>query len=188
MKTNFALTGALALLLAGFGVAAARQGNQQRPSPPADASCAFADGAMIKVHYSSPRMRGRDVWANPGPAPAGEVWRAGANEATTFVPSKDVHIGGATGGLDVPAGSYTLFAIPYPDKPWTLIINKKTGEWGIPYPGQEFELGRVQMELNKLSSPLEDYTIAFTKDAGDTYLLHLQWANADAYVKIAEKK
>ena len=62
-------------------------------------------------------------------------WRAGANEATTFVTTADLTVGGKT----VPAGSYTLFAIPNADKPWTLIISKKTGEWGIPYPGEQFD-------------------------------------------------
>jgi hypothetical protein len=176
--------GAALLLVAGIYVTARAQGKQSRPSPPAKADCTFADGGTIAVDYSSPRMKGRDVWANPGPAPAGEIWRAGANEATTFVPSKDVHIG----GMDVPAGSYTMFAIPYPDKPWTLIISKKTGEWGIPYPGEKEELGRVHMALNQLPEPMENFTIAFTKAGDDAYLMHIEWAKADAYVKIMEKK
>jgi hypothetical protein len=183
------IAGAAALVLAaGVVVSIRAQGKEARPSPPAKADCAFADGGTVTVDYSSPRMKGRDVWANPGPAPAGEVWRAGANEATTFVPTKSVHIGGMNGGLDVPAGSYTLFAIPYRDKPWTLIVSKKTGEWGIPYPGEQYELGRVQMEFHQLSSPMEDFTIAFTKDGADAYQLHIQWAQADASVKITEKK
>jgi hypothetical protein len=180
--------GAALLLAAGIYVGARAQGKQSRPSPPAKADCTFADGGTITVDYSSPRMKGRDVWANPGPAPAGEIWRAGANEATTFVPSKDVHIGGMSGGLDVPAGSYTLFAIPYADKPWTLIVSKKTGEWGIPYPGEQYELGRVQMEFHQASAPMEDFTISFVKDGGDSYEMHIQWAQADASVKIMEKK
>jgi len=55
--------------------------------------------------------------------PFGQVWRAGANEATTFVTSSGLLVGGKT----VPAGSYTIFTIPAGDN-WTLIINKKTGE------------------------------------------------------------
>src|SRR5260370_29077992 len=53
-----------------------------RPSPPATASCALADGKTITVDYSSPRAKGRKIFG--GLVPYGEVWRAGANEATTF--------------------------------------------------------------------------------------------------------
>ena len=60
-----------------------------------------------------------------GLVPFGEVWRAGANEATTFVTTTDVMVG----GTHVPAGNYTLFTIPNKDK-WTLIISKKNGRVG----------------------------------------------------------
>ena len=59
------------------------QNDGQLPSPPAHAGCTFADGKTIKVDYSSPRMRGRKIFG--GLVPYGEAWRAGANEATTFV-------------------------------------------------------------------------------------------------------
>jgi len=49
------------------------------------------------------------------------------------------------GGKPVPAGSYTLFALPTADA-WTLIISKQTGEWGIPYPGESYDFGRVPMK------------------------------------------
>ena len=60
-----------------------QQDKKQRPSPPANAMCKFADGKTITVDYSSPRMRGRKIFGDL--VPYGEVWRAGANEATTFV-------------------------------------------------------------------------------------------------------
>jgi len=92
-----------------------------RPSPAAKATCALADGKTITVDYSSPRAKGRKIFG--GLVPYGEVWRAGANEATTFVTTADLMVG----GTHVPAGSYTIFTIPDKDK-WTLIISKKTGE------------------------------------------------------------
>ena len=78
-------------------------------SPPAKADCKFSDGKTIHVDYSSPRMRGRKIFG--GLVPYGEPWRAGANEATTFVIDADMNVGGKT----VPAGSYTLFALPTAD-------------------------------------------------------------------------
>ena len=119
-------------------VVRARQDKSKRPSLPATAKCELAAGKSVTIDYSSPRMKGRKIYGDL--VPFGQVWRAGANEATTFVTSGDVFVGGKT----VPAGSYTIFAIPTPDK-WTLIINKKTGEWGIPYKYESDELARVDM-------------------------------------------
>src|SRR5437764_10739693 len=108
--------------------ALAQEEKASGPSPAAQAQCQFADGKTITVDYSSPRAKGRKIYG--GLVPYGKVWRAGANEATTFVTDTDVNVGGKT----VPAGSYTMFAIPAEDK-WTLVISKKTGEWGTAYPG-----------------------------------------------------
>lgn len=152
----------------------------QVASPPAKADCHFADGKTIHVDYSSPRMRGRKIFGDL--VAYGEVWRVGANEATTFVPDTDVNVGGKV----VPKGNYTLFAIPKTNA-WTLIISNETGEWGIPYPGEESDLARVPMEASKLSSPLEDFTISFDHD-GSACTMHLDWETTRASVRISEKK
>lgn len=160
--------------------AAAQQDKSQRPSPPASADCKFGDGKSIKSDYSSPRMKGRKIYG--GLVPYGEVWRAGANEATTFVTDTNLTIG----GKDVPAGSYTIFAIPNQDK-WTLIVNKKTGEWGVPYKYESDELLRTDMKVSKLDSPAENFTIAF-HGHGDTCMMHLNWENTGATAEFKEKK
>jgi hypothetical protein len=152
----------------------------QRPSPPAKATCRFSDGKTITVDYSSPRMRGRKIFGDL--VPYGEVWRAGANEATTFVSDADVIVG----GKNVPAGSYTLFTLPTPDK-WTLIISKKTGEWGIPYPGEEFDLTRMDMKVSTLPSPLENFTISFDQ-SGASCTMKLDWETTRASIEITKKK
>ena len=111
----------------------------KRPSPPAQAQCKFSDGKTIKTDYSSPRVKGRKIFG--ALVPYGQVWRTGANEATTLVTDTNVKIG----DKDVPAGSYTIFTVPNADK-WTLIISKKTGEWGIPYPGEGDDFGAGRYE------------------------------------------
>src|SRR5437660_12580512 len=103
-----------------------KQAAKPRPSPPASAPCKFSDGKSIKVDYSSPRVKGRKIFGEL--VPYGQVWRTGANEATTFVATTGI----SADGRDVPAGNYTIFTVPEQNK-WTLIVNKKTGEWGIPY-------------------------------------------------------
>ncbi len=78
---------------------------QRRPSPAASATCDLGGGKTIKTNYSSPRMKGRNIYGDL--VPFGQVWRAGANEATTLVTSSDLVVDGKT----VPAGSYTIFTI-----------------------------------------------------------------------------
>src|SRR5580658_5129315 len=181
MRRLFVGCGAILLAL---GVMAAAGRSQQdkgkRPSPAAHAECQFADGKTIIVDYSSPRAKGRKIFG--GLVPYGEVWRAGANEATTFVINKDMTVGGKT----VPAGSYTLFTIPDKDK-WTLIVSKKTGEWGVPYPGEKDDLLRVDMKTSQLPSPLENFTIPFDK-TGNTCTLNMDWETTRASVEILEKR
>jgi len=170
------LLGLVVLTTAGL----AQMDKSKRPSPPAKAECKLASGKTITVDYSSPRMKGRKIYG--GLVPYGQVWRTGANEATTFVTGADLIVGGKA----VPAGSYTLFAIPNEDK-WTLIVSKKTGEWGIPYPGEGNDLVRVDMKVEKLPAPLENFTISFAQTGGNC-TLHLDWETTRASVEISQKK
>ena len=152
----------------------------QNPLSPAEsATCDLGGGKTVKTDYSSPRMKGRKIYGDL--VPMGQVWRTGANQATTFVASSDVAVGGKT----VPAGSYTLFTVPNTDK-WTLIINKKTGEWGIPYEYESDELARVDMKLSTLPSPVENFTIAYDKTATGCTLRE-EWDTTRATLEITPK-
>ena len=161
-------------------LASAQQDKSKRPSPPAQAQCTLPGGKTITVDYSSPRLKGRKVGGEV--APFGEIWRTGANEATTFVTSANLSVG----GTEVPAGSYTLFTIPEQDK-WTLIISKVTGEWGIPYKDEykSQDLARVPMQVSKTSAPVENFTISFDQSGGCT--LQLSWGNTMASAKFTAK-
>jgi hypothetical protein len=178
MKKQFAFlaVGCLAVgLMAALG--SAQKDKAARPSPAEKASCTLADGKTVTVDYSSPRAKGRKVYG--GLVPYGDVWRAGANEATTFVVTADLMVGGS----HVPAGSYTIFTIPNKDK-WTLIISKKTGEWGIPYPGADSDFARVDMKVSGLPAAVENFTIAFDKSAGGC-TLRMDWETTRASVDIS---
>lgn len=152
----------------------------QVASPPAHAACKFSDGKTITVNYSSPRMHGRKIFGDL--VPFGEVWRAGADDATSFTSNADLIVG----GKNVPAGRYTLFTLPTPTK-WTLIVSKQIGEWGIPYPGAQYDFARMEMKVSKLPAPLENFTIAFDP-AGTTCTMKLDWETTRASIDIAEKK
>jgi hypothetical protein len=178
MKKRIAI---VALLLSTLTLlAGAQQDPSKRPSPPAQAQCKFTDGKTVKTDYSSPRMKGRKIFG--GLVPYGQVWRTGANDATTFVTDTNVNVG----GKDLPAGSYTIFTIPNADA-WTLVISKKTGEWGIPYPGEGEDFVRVNMRVSQLPAPVENFTIGFDQTGG-TCVMHLDWETTRAAVDISQKK
>jgi hypothetical protein len=147
-----------------------------KPSPPASASCDLGGGKNVKTDYSSPRMKGRKIYG--GLVPYDQVWRTGANEATTFVTNTDLMVS----DTHVPAGSYTIFTVPGRDS-WKLIINKKTGEWGIPYKYESDELARIDMKVSKLPSPVEDFTISYAK-TGDGCTMQIDWETTRASVEI----
>lgn len=173
----------LAVVCVGLVVCtAARQAQQDkstRPSPPAKATLDLGDGKSITIDYSSPRLKGRKLGQEL--APYGQVWRTGANEATTFVSTTDITVG----GTPVPAGSYTLFSIPNKEK-WILIVSKTTGEWGTNYSGPSNDLARVDMKVSALPSSVENFTISFDK-TGTGGTLNLDWDTTRASVAIVKK-
>jgi len=155
----------------------------KRPSPPASAACKFSDGKTIKIDYSSPRAKGRKIFGDASEkalVPYGQIWRTGANDATTFVTDTNLNVGGKA----VPAGSYTIFTVPKADA-WSLVISKKTGEWGTDYPGEKEDLVRVPMTVSKTSAPVENFTIAFDR-AGSKCTLRIEWENTRASVDITK--
>jgi hypothetical protein len=153
-----------------------QEDKSKRPSPPATAKCELAGGKSVTIDYSSPRKKGRAIFTDV--VKYGEIWRTGANEATTFVTTSDVMVG----GTHVPAGSYTIFTVPNKDK-WKLVISKKTGEWGTDYPGEKEDLARVDMKVGT-GAATENFTISFDKGAkGCT--LKLAWDTTVASVEIA---
>jgi len=137
MTLKFAL-GATILLATGAIVFADSFGLPQT-------QCTFSDGSSITF--------GRKALGVS--EPGADLWRAGDLQATPFTNSEHVRVG----GIEVPPGSYTIFVDSSKQMPWTLIISKKTGEWGIPYPGEQYDLGRARMGEDGLSPRTEDLTI-----------------------------
>jgi hypothetical protein len=160
--------------------AAQEQDKSKRPSPPGTAEVTFADGKKVTIDYSRPSAKGRKVYG--GLVPYGQVWRTGANEATSLKTDTDLVIGGTT----VPAGSYTLYTVPASGS-WKLIINKQTGQWGTNYE-QGQDLARVDMNVTTVSQPVEQFTISFDKTGGDSAKLNLDWEKTRASVEVKEKK
>ena len=91
---------------------------------PRDSVTGTVAGSTIKIWYGSPSVKGRKIFG--GLEPYGKVYRAGANEATTFTTNKDIKVD----GKDLPAGTYAFFVIPAEKGQWTVIFNKTAKQWG----------------------------------------------------------
>jgi hypothetical protein len=123
-------------------------------------------GANLRVVYSRPAKRGREIWG--GLVPFSEVWRTGANAATEFSTDRDLDIG----GVRVPAGTYTLFS-QFTAESAHLIINQQTGQWGTVY-DQAQDLARVELVEGSVTTPVERFTIAI-EPAAEGASLQLTW-------------
>lgn len=104
-------------------------------------------GVTITMTYGSPAIKGRTIGKNLDPM-EDSVWRAGANEATTFEISKDAMIQ----GKKLPAGKYALFTKKHGDQ-WTLIFNKEWKTWGAYSYKQNMSKDALQVNV---SSPMAD--------------------------------
>lgn len=110
---------------------------------------------IIKVIYSRPQKKGRDIFGVL--EQFGNVWRFGANESTEIRFYKKVNIG----GKKIKAGTYSLFAIPNKET-WTIILNSQTDRWGAFTYDQKKDIVRVNVPVKSLAKPIEYFSITFT--------------------------
>ena len=166
----------IALLLSALAILTAATNNRRRTenklSPPAETSMKVG-GQDVTIEYNAPSARGRKV--EGGLIPYGEVWRLGADSATTLTTNTNLKIG----NLAVPKGVYTLY-IAASESGWKLVVNKQTGQWGTEY-NQPQDLGRVDMKLTKLSAPVE--TLKITLANG---MLDIEWGSTKASVPVKQ--
>ncbi|OJJ21854.1 hypothetical protein BKI52_11555 [marine bacterium AO1-C] len=125
----------------------------KRVSPPATAASTIK-GVKVEIKYSQPSVKGRKIWG--GLVPYDQVWRTGANEATTFEVSQDVKIEGKT----LPKGKYALFTIPGKSS-WTLIFNKKAKQWGAYNYSSSDDALRVTVKAKKSNKMSEKLAFSF---------------------------
>ena len=144
-------------------------------SPPATAEVSL-NGKQVVIHYNSPRLKGRAIGTTI--VPYGQVWRTGANPATTLITASNLKIG----TLNVPAGTYTIYTLPSASQ-WLLIVNKQTGQWGTEY-SEAQDLGRIPMASKTLSASQENMSISFEHTKGANTELHVKWATTDEYVTV----
>ncbi len=115
--TNKTLALFFSLLISTFAFA------QKKVVSPAETVTGKVNGATITIKYGSPSIKGRAIWG--GLVPYDKVWRAGANDATTFETDKTITIE----GKQLPAGKYSFFVIPNESES-VIIFNKEAKQWG----------------------------------------------------------
>lgn len=104
--------------------------------------------SKIEIAFARPAVKGRKIWGDL--VPFGQVWRAGANNATVITLSHPAKVA----GKDVPAGSYGFFVLPG-EKAWTLILNKKAKQWGAYDYKQEEDV--MRWEVTPQAGPFLEY-------------------------------
>jgi hypothetical protein len=122
----------------------------------------------ITITYSRPNVKGRVIFG--GINPYGQVWRTGANSATTINFSENVIMEGHS----VPAGTYSLFTIPEKDT-WTVILNKTVKQWGAYSYKEADDFLRFQVKPANLDEKRETFTIQFANETTKSSELHLVW-------------
>lgn len=163
----------LFVMLASTLALKAQNDKSKRPSPPAVAE-GVIDGVSVKIDYSQPSAKGRKMLG--GNEKFGEVWRTGANEATTFEVDKNVKIE----GKDLPAGKYELFTIPG-ETDWVIIIQKYGKQWGAYSYKEKNDVLRATVKAGKTDPFVETFNISVGKDN-----VTLKWENTSVSFKVAK--
>ena len=137
----------------------------------------------LKVFYNRPYKKNRDVFG--ALVPFNQVWRTGANEATTFETNENLTVK----GIPLPAGKYTLWTVPR-DSTWTVIFNSKQYSWGVnsemkPMWDPNYDVVDIEVPVNKLNSTVEQFTIAFDNST-DSLSLTMAWDNVKIAVPLKE--
>ncbi|CAM3337517.1 DUF2911 domain-containing protein [Rhodothermus bifroesti] len=152
-----------------------RSGSLERS--PLALAATWIDDTYVKIVYGSPRKRGREIFG--ALVPYGEVWRTGANEATEITTTGDLNFGEHR----LPAGTYSLFTIPYPDR-WTIIVNRALGQWGAYEYNADLDLFRFDVPVRQTDKLYEGFTITFEQE-GDSTFLYLRWDRTEVRIPIA---
>lgn len=139
----------------------------------------------LEVFYNRPSRKEREIFG--GLVPYGEVWRTGANEATTFLTNEELLVDGSV----LEAGKYTLWTIPMQDS-WKIIFNSQMYPWGINLDGKasrdpQFDVLVLETPTLKLKDNLEQFSIYFEK-SNELVFFNIAWETTKISVPIKTKK
>lgn len=153
---------------------------QRTPQPSPAASIMQTVGITdFTVKYSRPGIKGRTVFQdNAALAPLNQLWRTGANAATSFESSTAFSFGGRA----VPAGKYALFSIPS-GSAWTIILNKNSAQGGTDKYNQSEDVARI-MVAPASAAYAESFTIDFSDITESSAMMNISWSSVTVPVKL----
>lgn len=171
MKKTTLLTALVLCLVMVFSLDAQAQKFSKMDVSPMDAAAYPSSyreaNKMMKVVYSRPQLKGRDL---SNLVPNGEVWRTGANEATELILYTDMKLG----GTNIKAGTYSLFAIPGENE-WTIIVSKDVNVWGAYSYDQANDVARLNVPVGSGSKSLEAFSISLDDGDDNGIDMHMGW-------------
>lgn len=145
---------------------------QKTIASPRDSASGKVGKAQVSINYGSPSVKGRKIWGDL--VPYNKVWRAGANEATTFSTDQPLMVEGKS----LPAGKYGFFVIPG-ETEWTIIFNKTAKQWGAYEYKEKDDVLRITVK--PLKSPLMNERLVYkVSPAG----ISLHWENLEVPVSM----
>jgi hypothetical protein len=163
IKKNL-LTGMAACLLV-FGATA--QIKMPAPSSTQTIKQDFGMG-MVELTYSRPSLKGRKIYVDL--APAGKLWRTGANAATRLRFTTPVEMG----GKKVDTGTYVLYTVPN-EESWEIVINKGLDNWGTDGYKESEDVCRFRVTPTKSKTTTETFTMQFANIQPESCELQLMW-------------
>ena len=137
-----------------------------RPSPDATV-IQFVGVTEVKIDYSSPGVKGRKIWGEL--VPFGEIWRTGANQATTISFSDVVKVN----GNELSAGTYAIHTIPGENE-WEFIFSKDTEVDGSSTFNKDKEVLRIKAKPEDHHF-MERMTFLFTDVTDNSAAVNLLW-------------
>ena len=150
---------------------------QQTKKSSPEKNITYSKGELrLNLFYCSPSKKDREIFGNL--VPYDEVWRTGANEASTFTTNKDIMIA----GKPLPAGKYTLWTIPT-ETSWKVIFNDKMYGWGVKLTDQkasrdpDHDVLVVDGKVSKSLNTVEKFSITLRVSSPDTSILMFAWDN-----------
>src|ERR1041384_3184626 len=154
------------------------------PASPAKETTVTINGKKVGIWYHAPSVKGRKIFGGTDALqPDNSVWRLGADNATWLHTDAELDFA----GLKVAPGDYSLY-IDLDSGKWKLIVNKKTGQWGINRDGSTTrvasdDVGTTALTMSKPGSPVEQLKITLSPAGGNKGKLQIEWENVIASEK-----
>ena len=149
-----------------------------RPSPDATVT-QYIGVTKITIDYSSPAVKDRKIWGEL--VPFGQVWRTGANEATTITFSDPVTIN----GNELDAGTYGIHSIPNASE-WEIIFSKDTPVDGSSTFDPKKEVLRIKVKPEE-HHLMERMTFLFMDVSDNSGYATLLWEKLKVSFKVEVK-